>query len=60
MGTDATDATDRIIYDQTNGRLWYDPDGVGGAGKKLIAIVYSGFPGPPFPALDPDDFRIIG
>lgn len=27
IGSEATDKTDRIIYDDTNGNLYYDPDG---------------------------------
>jgi Ca2+-binding RTX toxin-like protein len=42
LGTAATDADDRIIYDENSGKLWYDRDGSGGDfAKKLIAIVHS-------------------
>jgi serralysin len=30
-GKNALDAADRIIYNQTNGGLFFDPDGAGGA-----------------------------
>jgi Ca2+-binding RTX toxin-like protein len=40
LGANATDASDRIFYDPTNGRLWYDRDGQGGAAKQLITIVF--------------------
>jgi hypothetical protein len=36
-GTKALDAEDRIIYDETTGRCWIDPDGVGGKKKMLVA-----------------------
>ncbi|GHC44345.1 calcium-binding protein [Neogemmobacter tilapiae] len=40
LGANAQDASDRILYDPTNGRLWYDRDGQGGAVKKLITIIF--------------------
>jgi Ca2+-binding RTX toxin-like protein len=56
-GTNATDASDRIIYDDSTGQLWYDKDGLGGAGKRLITIAFD------FAAGNADlsvgDFRII-
>lgn len=36
-GTKAQDADDRVIYDQSTGRLWIDPDGEGGKKKLLVA-----------------------
>ncbi len=59
-GANATDATDRIIYDPSNGRLWYDPDGAGGQGKKLITIVFDLDPMTAFVDLSAADFRVIG
>jgi len=35
----AGDAEDRIIYNSTNGNLYYDPDGVGGTGATLFAAL---------------------
>lgn len=39
IGKKANDGNDYVVYNDDNGRLWYDPDGNGGAGKKLIAIL---------------------
>ncbi|WP_135505216.1 calcium-binding protein [Roseovarius aestuariivivens] len=36
-GTGAADASDRFIFDQTSGQLWFDPDGTGAAEQVLIA-----------------------
>lgn len=36
-GTSAVDGADRIIYQQSTGRLWFDADGNGGGTKVLIA-----------------------
>ncbi len=52
-GVSATDDSDRIIYDQSTGRIWYDADGSGSAAKKLILILTS------TPDIAFDDFRII-
>ncbi|QZD96185.1 M10 family metallopeptidase C-terminal domain-containing protein [Qipengyuania gelatinilytica] len=43
LGTDAQDADDRIIYDQSTGELWYDEDGSGAIQKKLIAVLDNNF-----------------
>jgi Ca2+-binding RTX toxin-like protein len=51
--TVAHDASDRIIYDRTTGRLYYDEDGKGGHGAKLFAIL-DGAPG-----LHAGDFNIV-
>jgi hypothetical protein len=37
VGTSAHDANDRIIYDDTTGKLYYDRDGTGSAHQKLFA-----------------------
>ena len=39
VGTTARDASDRIVYDQPNGAIYYDPDGAGGAAQILFATV---------------------
>jgi Ca2+-binding RTX toxin-like protein len=36
-GTAATDATDRFIFDQTSGQLWFDEDGTGAIDQVLLA-----------------------
>ncbi|GHC52280.1 hypothetical protein GCM10007315_13530 [Gemmobacter tilapiae] len=53
LGSSAADGTDRIIYDGTNGNLYYDPDGSGGKAAILIAQLDSGL------GLDGGDFRLI-
>ena len=42
VGTAATDASDRVIYDQANGDLFYDSDGTGAGAKILFAHVDAG------------------
>lgn len=39
LGTDASDAGDRLIYDRATGRLWFDADGAGGTAKVLMATL---------------------
>jgi serralysin len=41
-GSVARDAEDRIVYDQANGRIFYDRDGTGAAAKILFATVTPG------------------
>ena len=41
-GTVADDAADRIVYDQTTGRIFYDADGNGGVAAVLFATVTAG------------------
>lgn len=53
IGTNATDASDRIIYDSATGALYYDRDGNGGAAKVQFATLSTGL------ALDGADFLII-
>ncbi|HEX8640490.1 MAG TPA: pre-peptidase C-terminal domain-containing protein [Allosphingosinicella sp.] len=54
LGTAAQDANDRIIYDQTSGKIFYDPDGSGAAAALLFATVTPGTP------LTPTHFEIYG
>ncbi len=42
VGTEATTAEQRIIYDETDGSLYYDADGVGGADAELFASLGAG------------------
>lgn len=44
LGTAAADASDRIVYDQASGRIFYDRDGIGGAEEVLFATVNAGTP----------------
>jgi Ca2+-binding RTX toxin-like protein len=41
-GTEAHDATDRIIYDRSNGVLYYDQDGIGAAEQVIVAKLSAG------------------
>ena len=52
-GAAAHDADDRIIYDQTNGNLYYDADG-NGAGAAILFANLSGHP-----AIVAADFQVI-
>ena len=42
LGTTALDASDRILYDQPTGRIFYDPDGAGGSNPSQFAEVPDG------------------
>ena len=53
-GTQAADADDRIIYQYSTGKLFYDPDGVGGEDAYLFAQVA------PETALNASHFRAYG
>jgi len=52
-GSSALDASDRIIYDQSTGRIYYDADGLGGVAQVLFATVTPGT------ALTNADFKIV-
>ncbi len=39
LGTVAKDADDRIMYDQTTGKVFYDADGIGTGGAVLVATL---------------------
>jgi Ca2+-binding RTX toxin-like protein len=54
MGSKAHDASDRVIYDKTSGKLWYDDDGTGGHAAVQFAVIGKGF------TLTATDFDIIG
>ena len=43
-GTSAADASDRIVYDQAAGKIFYDADGTGAAAQILFATVTAGTP----------------
>jgi Ca2+-binding RTX toxin-like protein len=53
-GTAALDASDRVIYDRPNGRVFYDADGNGAGAAILVAEVT------PNLALTVADFAVIG
>ena len=53
VGTDAGDSKDLIIYDATNGHLYFDADGSGAGAKVLFAIVTDA------PTLTFKDFDVI-
>jgi hypothetical protein len=44
VGTAAQDASDRILYDQASGKLFYDADGTGAAAAVIFATVTAGMP----------------
>ena len=52
VGTTALDANDRVIYDDTCGRVYFDHDGFGGDDAVLIAKIKGA------PTLDHGDFLI--
>ena len=54
LGTNATDGSDRIIYDAATGNVWYDKDGDGAVGKELLAVLDAPV------ALTAGNFSIIG
>jgi Ca2+-binding RTX toxin-like protein len=39
IGTGTQDSNDRVLYNSDDGRLYFDKDGLGGSGPKLIAIL---------------------
>jgi Ca2+-binding RTX toxin-like protein len=42
QATAAGDSNDRLIYNASNGNLWYDPDGTGAKAKVLVAVISEG------------------
>ena len=53
LGTTASDATDRVLYDTATGDLWYDRDGLNGTAAVKFAHVGAGL------SLQASDFIII-
>lgn len=53
IGSQAADASDRIIYDAASGALYFDPDGTGGAAQQQFAQMSSKL------ALTNADFSVV-
>ena len=53
LGSSASDSSDRFIYDQSTGALFFDVDGAGGVDQVQFAILSTG------PNLSADDFIVI-
>ncbi|MCP4380298.1 MAG: calcium-binding protein [Hyphomicrobiales bacterium] len=53
IGSEATSSSTRIVYDDSNGKLYYDKNGDGGNGQTLFAILDTGL------ALSNTDFFVI-
>lgn len=53
VGKKAADGDDRIVYDKSSGKLYYDKDGKGGADQLLFAKVKKGL------GLKADDFELM-
>jgi Ca2+-binding RTX toxin-like protein len=58
IGTAATDALDRVIYDSATGALYYDADGLGGASQIKFAQLTEANYGS-HPALSFSDFKVV-
>jgi Ca2+-binding RTX toxin-like protein len=57
LGLAANDPDDRIIYDQSTGKLYYDADGSGAGAQVQFALVGTGTT---HPVLSASDFLVIG
>lgn len=53
FGIAATDTSDRLVYDQSSGRLWFDADGSGDGKAQLFATLSSR------PVINENDFWIL-
>lgn len=53
LGTAAADASDRVVYDNVSGALWYDPDGSGAKPATQFAVLIGA------PTLTASDILII-
>jgi hypothetical protein len=51
--TAGADADDRLIYNTTNGNLYYDADGAGGTGSQLVTTLQT------LPGLTAADITVI-
>jgi Ca2+-binding RTX toxin-like protein len=60
LGTAATTAAHRVIYDGASGKLFYDADGVGGAAKVQIGLLLNGLGTSPAAGVSAADFVFIG
>jgi Ca2+-binding RTX toxin-like protein len=60
LGTAATTAAHRVIYEGATGKLWYDADGVGGAAKVQIGLLLNGLGTAPAAGVSAADFIFIG
>lgn len=56
LGTAASDLDDRIIYDQSSGKLYYDADGSGAGAQVQFALLSTGTT---HPVLSASDFLVI-
>jgi len=59
VGSEATSAAQRIIYDNTNGNIWYDNDGNGAAAAMRIAVIESFSPSGGSTTLTNEYFTVI-
>ena len=53
VGSEAADKSDRFIYDDEKGKLYFDADGKGGGGQVLVAILKDA------PTFDAHDLLIV-
>ena len=53
LGQELVDASGRILYDRSEGKVYYDPDGAGGRVRELLADLDS------TPRLGTDDLQVM-